>query len=90
MDTKSSPSPPPVNSTRLTNPTCQWLAHEAHRAVLNRLRDRFGSAAGKLATQFDVSRIAVMNHLRLLTEAGLVASPKEWTCHGFVPPPVLV
>lgn len=32
---------------------------------------------GELAAHLDVSRVAVMNHLRVLTEANLITSRKE-------------
>ena len=53
------------------------LAHETRRAILDRLRDHPGIPVGELAMHFDVSRIAVMNHLRVLTEADLIISRKE-------------
>ncbi|KIN68137.1 ArsR/SmtB family transcription factor [Sulfitobacter donghicola] len=55
----------------------QALAHETRRAILDHLRDHPGMAVGELAAHFDVSRIAVMNHLRVLTEAQLITSRKE-------------
>ncbi len=36
-----------------------------------------GISVGELATCFDVSRIAVMNHLAVLEKAGLVISEKD-------------
>jgi len=53
------------------------LAHETRRNILDHLRDTPGMAVGELAGKFDVTRIAVMNHLRVLTDAGLVSSRKE-------------
>lgn len=32
---------------------------------------------GELAMQFDISRIAIMNHLSVLSEAGLINSEKD-------------
>ncbi|MEQ6202082.1 helix-turn-helix transcriptional regulator [Sulfitobacter sp. HNIBRBA2951] len=55
----------------------QALAHETRRAILDHLRTRPGMAVGELAAQFDVSRVAVMNHLRVLTDAGLVTSQQD-------------
>lgn len=55
----------------------QALAQETRRAILDHLRDRPGLAVGELAAHFDVSRVAVMNHLRVLTEANLITSPRE-------------
>ena len=53
------------------------LAHETRRNNLDLLRDDSGQAVGKLASNFDVSRIAIMNHLAVLESAGLVISKKE-------------
>lgn len=53
------------------------LAHESRRQILDLLRDRPGCPVGELARHFDVSRIAVMNHLAVLEQAGLVVSEKE-------------
>lgn len=53
------------------------LAHQTRRQILDLLRDEPGQAVGKLATHFDVSRIAIMNHLTVLEEAGLVVSEKD-------------
>jgi len=53
------------------------LAHETRRNILDLLRDESGQAVGKLASKFDVSRIAIMNHLAVLESAGLVISKKE-------------
>ncbi len=53
------------------------LAHQTRRQILDLLRDEPGQAVGKLATHFDVSRIAIMNHLAVLEEAGLVVSEKD-------------
>ena len=53
------------------------LAHETRRHILDLLRDAPGQSVGKLAVNFDVSRIAVMNHLSVLENAGLVVSEKD-------------
>lgn len=53
------------------------LAHGTRRAILDLLRQEPGQSVGKLAANFDVSRIAVMNHLTVLEEAGLVVSEKD-------------
>lgn len=55
----------------------QALANETRRVVLDLLRDKPGLSVGELAAYFDVSRIAVMNHLTVLERAGLVVSEKE-------------
>jgi DNA-binding transcriptional ArsR family regulator len=53
------------------------LAHASRRRMLDILRDRPGLSVGELATRFDTSRITVMNHLAVLTAAGLVISEKD-------------
>jgi len=53
------------------------LAHETRRRILDVLKVRPGLAVGELAQEFDVTRIAVMNHLTVLEGAGLVVSEKE-------------
>ncbi|KIN62508.1 Transcriptional regulator, ArsR family [Sulfitobacter noctilucicola] len=52
------------------------LAHTTRREILDHLRQKPGMAVGELAQSFDVTRIAVMNHLQVLTNAGLITSEK--------------
>ncbi|MEO1246408.1 MAG: helix-turn-helix transcriptional regulator [Pseudomonadota bacterium] len=53
------------------------LAHQTRRTILDLLRENPGWPVGRLAAQFDCSRIAVMNHLGVLETAGLVVSEKD-------------
>mgnify|MGYP003121447320 CR=1 FL=1 len=53
------------------------LAHESRRLILDILKTQSGCPVGELAKHFDVSRIAVMNHLTVLEKAGLVVSEKD-------------
>lgn len=53
------------------------LAHASRRRILDILRARSGLSVGELAAEFDVTRIAVMKHLAVLAEAGLVTSRAE-------------
>ena len=55
----------------------QALAHEGRRRMLDLVKASPGIAVGSLAGEFDVSRIAVMKHLRVLEEAGLIISEKD-------------
>ncbi|MGB3625057.1 MAG: metalloregulator ArsR/SmtB family transcription factor [Henriciella sp.] len=55
----------------------QALAHESRRKILDMLKAKPGCSVGELAKGFDVSRIAVMNHLAVLEKAGLVVSEKQ-------------
>ncbi|MGD2133342.1 MAG: helix-turn-helix transcriptional regulator [Maricaulaceae bacterium] len=53
------------------------LAHETRRKILDLVRDKPGQGVGELARSFDVSRIAVMNHLAVLEGADLIISEKD-------------
>jgi len=53
------------------------LAHETRRTILDLVRDEPGQSVGGLAKSFDVSRIAIMNHLAVLESAGLIISEKD-------------
>ncbi len=53
------------------------LSHTSRRQMLDHLHDKPGQSVGELAARFDVSRIAIMNHLKVLEEAGLVISKKD-------------
>jgi DNA-binding transcriptional ArsR family regulator len=53
------------------------LAHESRRKIMDVLKARPGIGVGELAGEFDVTRIAVMNHLAVLEDAGLVVSQKD-------------
>ena len=55
----------------------QALAHATRRSILDYLRGEPGMEVGALAARFDVSRIAIMAHLRVLEDAGLVVSEKD-------------
>ncbi|RLJ60194.1 DNA-binding transcriptional ArsR family regulator [Litoreibacter meonggei] len=57
--------------------TFHALAHTTRRAILDLVRAEPGVTVGKMASNFDVSRIAVMNHLAVLEKAGLVISGKD-------------
>ena len=53
------------------------LAHETRRRIMDVLKVRPGIGVGELAQEFDVTRIAVMNHLAVLEGAGLIVSEKD-------------
>ncbi len=53
------------------------LAHMHRRRMLDLINARPGMSVGELALQFDVTRIAVMNHLDVLERAGLILSHKD-------------
>ena len=50
------------------------LADPTRRQLLDRLYTRDGQSLGALCTELDMTRFGVMKHLRVLEEAGLVAS----------------
>src|SRR5688572_30253013 len=53
------------------------LADPTRRKILDLLRQR-PRTTGELADAFPTSRFAVMKHLTVLTEAGLVVSRRRW------------
>lgn len=53
------------------------LAHETRRTILDLVRETPGQGVGELASAFDVSRIAIMNHLNVLEQANLIISEKD-------------
>ncbi|MEM8571125.1 MAG: helix-turn-helix transcriptional regulator [Pseudomonadota bacterium] len=53
------------------------LSHTSRREMLDLIRDTPGLTVGELAANFDVTRIAVMNHLKVLEEAQLVISERD-------------
>lgn len=55
----------------------QALAHVTRRTMLDHVRDKPGISVGELAQKFDVSRIAIMNHLSVLEKANLIISEKD-------------
>lgn len=55
----------------------QALASATRREMLDVVRNGPGCSVGEVASRFDVSRIAVMRHLTVLEEAGLIISDKR-------------
>lgn len=53
------------------------LGSPARRKILDIVKDRPGCPVKYVAGFFKMSRIAVMKHLRILVQAGLVISEKE-------------
>jgi DNA-binding transcriptional ArsR family regulator len=53
------------------------LAHETRRRILDLVRGAPGAGVGEIALQFDVSRIAIMKHLAVLEDAGLIVSQRD-------------
>ena len=53
------------------------LAHKSRRQILDLVRDKPGQSVGELAKSFDVSRIAIMNHLKVLEAANLLVSQED-------------
>ena len=53
------------------------LAHESRRKIMDVVKAAPGVSVGKLAAEFDVTRISVMNHLAVLEDAGLIVSERE-------------
>ena len=59
-----------------TAPLWRAMADPTRRRILDLLRQR-PLITGEIAAQFPISRIAVMRHLEVLSEAGLVTSRKR-------------
>jgi DNA-binding transcriptional ArsR family regulator len=59
-----------------TAPLWRALADPTRRRILDLLRER-PLITGEIAARFPVSRIAVMRHLEVLSEAGLVTNRKR-------------
>src|SRR5215468_6700055 len=59
-----------------TAPVWRALADPTRRRILDLLRER-PRVTGEIAAQFPISRIAVMRHLDVLSQAGLVTSRKR-------------
>lgn len=53
------------------------LGNSTRRQILDLLRLTPGISVGELAGHFDTTRVAVMHHLRILEDSGLVISLKE-------------
>jgi len=57
--------------------TFRALASPARRQMLDVIKSEPGLSLGGIAAHFDMSRIGVMQHLRVLAEADLVRSVKQ-------------
>ena len=55
----------------------QALGNASRRRMLDIVKGEPGIGVGALASEFDVSRIAVMKHLAVLEEANLIVSEKD-------------
>ena len=60
----------------------QALAEPRRREILQLVRDR-ELTVGEIAAQFEVSRPAISQHLKVLREAGLVSDRREGTRRYF-------
>lgn len=65
-----------MNAEERLDATFAALAHPARRAILRRLASGRATVA-ELAEPFDMSRVAISKHLRVLEEAGLVTSDRD-------------
>jgi len=64
-------------NTDSMGPVFAALAHQSRRRILDIVRENGGCSVNDVAAHFDVSRIAVMKHLRVLEKAGLLISEKQ-------------
>jgi predicted transcriptional regulator len=53
------------------------LASPVRRQIMDIVRNQPGCSVNEVSKPFDVSRIAVMKHLAVLEQAGLIISEKE-------------
>ena len=53
------------------------LGSASRRRILDVLKNNPGSSVNEVCAHFDVSRIAVMKHLKILEDANLIHSEKE-------------
>jgi predicted transcriptional regulator len=53
------------------------LASARRRRILDVIKNQPGCSVNDVCTHFPTSRIAIMKHLRILEEAGLISSIKE-------------
>ncbi len=54
------------------------LSDPSRRKILDIVRDQPGINVNDLAVNFEVSRFSIMKHLRVLEDAGLIISKREW------------
>ena len=55
----------------------QALAHKYRRQILDIVKENPGLSVNEICSHFDVSRVAVMKHLKILSEAGLLVVEKQ-------------
>ena len=53
------------------------LAHAGRRKIIDIVKNSPGSNVNELCRHFDVSRIAVLKHVNLLEDAGLIVSERD-------------
>jgi uncharacterized protein YndB with AHSA1/START domain len=66
-----------VSYCGFVEPVFKALADPTRRELLDELFRRDGQTLGALASRFDMTRVAVSKHLRLLEDAGLVATRRR-------------
>jgi DNA-binding transcriptional ArsR family regulator len=59
------------------DPVFRALAHAERRRMLDIVRHRPGCIVGEVCAAFSTSRVAVMKHLKVLEEAGLLVSRRR-------------
>jgi len=55
----------------------QALAHADRRRILDLVKDAPGSTVGSVCSSFGTSRIAVLKHIKVLEEAGLIIRRRD-------------
>ena len=66
------------------------LAHETRRQILDFVMQNAGALSGDITAQFEVSRIAVSKHIKILEQANLLIIEKSGRerLHYFNPMPI--
>ena len=59
------------------------LAHAGRRRIMDIVQNNPGCSVNDVSAHFDVSRIAVMKHLNVLEEAGLLVSERDGRARRF-------
>ena len=55
----------------------QALAHEDRRRILDLVKDAPGCTVGSVCSNFSTSRIAVLKHIKVLEDAGLIVRRRD-------------
>lgn len=66
-----------MNTSESIDLVFQALASKSRRLIMDLVKNRPGCSVNDLCEHFEISRIGVMKHLRILVDAQLIISRKE-------------